>query len=512
MSDVDSRKFLRDKPMKDSQKTDGSPRQVHFGPYRADLRTEELWKDGVRLKLAGQPFQVLVMLLSRPGDLVTREELQRRLWSADIFSDSNHGLNAAVNKLRETLNDTASNPKYIETLPRRGYRFIGTIESVPEPVPQQADSTPVPEVARARRIVEPSHSVLAKSKPAAHFFRNSVFAAASVVVLLLMIGLVMKKADGNERQADRKEIAAQQEVKAPDEVEAGQPRTTKAPTHRSVASEPSAVPIPAIYREPSTAEAGPTMKTIISDEGGNAAPQFSPDGKRIAFMSNRSGPWQIWVSDVDGGNPVQLSFTDSAGTPRWSPDGGTIAFDAPSDGGTSVFLVASDGRGSARRLVNGKVPSFSRDGRWIYYASDRENGSQIWRIPVEGGPEQQMTFNGGFAGLESSDGYLYYSKSPDHNPEICRLPLSGGEENCGLSQLRPRTWSSWAVTRNGILFASDLRNGASTLSFYEPEKRQVRELLWLPSPPVWMGVSRDGSKAIVNDTAEQRISVVENLR
>ena len=498
--------------MKEADRTDGSPRQVHFGPYCADLRTEELWKDGVRLKLAGQPFQVLAMLLSRPGDLVTREELQRRLWSADIFSDSNHGLNAAVNKLRETLNDTASNPRYIETLPRRGYRFIGSIESIAELAPKQAVPSAVPEIAPQRPILEPSHAVVAANKTTQHSLRNLVFVAASVVVLLFMTALMMKKANGDAKQADREQISATQQEAPQNEVEAEQPKITKTPTHKPAASEPSAVPIPAVYREPSTVEAGPTMKTIISQEGGNAAPQFSPDGKRIAFMSNRSGPWQIWVSDVDGSNPAQLSFTDSAGTPRWSPDGRMIAFDAPSDSGTSVFVVPSDGSGTSRRLVTGMVPSFSRDGKYIYYASERAGGSQVWKTPVQGGPEQQITFKGGFAALESDDGYLYYSKSPAHNPEICRIPLSGGEENCALSQLRPRTWSSWAVTRNGILFASDVQDGASTLSFYEPDKRQVRELLWLPSPPVWMGASGDGRKAIVNDTAEQRISVVENLR
>src|SRR5271154_145751 len=104
------------------------PRYVHFGPYEADFHTQELRKHGIKLKLSGQPLQILDMLLARPGQLVTREELQKQLWTDDAYVDSNHGLNAAVNKLRDALSDSAEAPKYIETLPRRGYRFIGAIQ------------------------------------------------------------------------------------------------------------------------------------------------------------------------------------------------------------------------------------------------------------------------------------------------------------------------------------------------------------------------------------------------
>lgn len=105
------------------------PQRVRFGPFEADLETHELWKNGIKVKLGGQPFEILALLLNRPGQMVLREELQKEIWAADTFVDFNHGLNAAVNKLRETLSDSAEEPKYIETLPRRGYRFIGKIEN-----------------------------------------------------------------------------------------------------------------------------------------------------------------------------------------------------------------------------------------------------------------------------------------------------------------------------------------------------------------------------------------------
>src|SRR5256885_6698827 len=102
-----------------------------FGAYEADGNTGELRKSGVRLRLQEQPFQVLLMLLERPGDLVTREEIRRRLWPADTFVDFDHGLNTIVNKLRETLGDSPSNPRFVETLARRGYRFLAPVERIP---------------------------------------------------------------------------------------------------------------------------------------------------------------------------------------------------------------------------------------------------------------------------------------------------------------------------------------------------------------------------------------------
>ena len=109
------------------EKSISSRTVVQFGPFEADFRTRELRRYGVNLKLVGQPFEVLAMLLERPGQLVTREELLARLWPTDTFVDFDHGLNAVVNKLRDALNDSAEKPKYVETLPRRGYRFISAV-------------------------------------------------------------------------------------------------------------------------------------------------------------------------------------------------------------------------------------------------------------------------------------------------------------------------------------------------------------------------------------------------
>ena len=107
-----------------------SRRVIRFGPFEADLNTRELRKHGLRLKLQEQPFQVLAMLLARPGELVTRDEIRSALWPQDTFIDFDHGLNAAVRRLRDALNDKAETPRFVETLPRRGYRFIGSVEKL----------------------------------------------------------------------------------------------------------------------------------------------------------------------------------------------------------------------------------------------------------------------------------------------------------------------------------------------------------------------------------------------
>jgi DNA-binding winged helix-turn-helix (wHTH) protein len=102
-------------------------RRVLFGDFEADLHTGELWRSGRRLKLTGQPFSVLAMLLERPGEVISREEIQRRLWP-DTFVDVDHNLNAAINTLRHVLADSAARPRFVETLSRRGYRFVAPIE------------------------------------------------------------------------------------------------------------------------------------------------------------------------------------------------------------------------------------------------------------------------------------------------------------------------------------------------------------------------------------------------
>jgi len=103
------------------------PGLLQFGPFEADVQTEELSRQGVQLRLPRQSFQILAILLQKPGQLITRDELQQALWPLDTFVDFDKGINAAINRLREALGDSAENPRYVETLPRRGYRFIAPV-------------------------------------------------------------------------------------------------------------------------------------------------------------------------------------------------------------------------------------------------------------------------------------------------------------------------------------------------------------------------------------------------
>jgi DNA-binding winged helix-turn-helix (wHTH) protein len=153
--------------------TDPSPaRRYRFGAFEADAATGELRRQGIRIKLNAQPFQVLLMLVERPGQLLSREEISSELWPDETFVDYEHGVNSAVNRIREALGDTAANPRYVETLARRGYRFVAPVEPIglsenPPPPSQQTAASPEPEVklrdrilASPRELPKASHSVV----------------------------------------------------------------------------------------------------------------------------------------------------------------------------------------------------------------------------------------------------------------------------------------------------------------------------------------------------------------
>ena len=152
---------------------------IHFGVFEADFQTGELRKHGLRIKLQDQPFQILALLLERPGQVVTREELQSRLWPADTFVDFDRGLNKAINRLRDALGDSADEPRFIETLPKRGYRFIASIEG------GQPTNPAVPSVVEQPQP-EPGSSIAARRNPSA-WWLALVVGAATIVIALFFI-------------------------------------------------------------------------------------------------------------------------------------------------------------------------------------------------------------------------------------------------------------------------------------------------------------------------------------
>src|SRR5271169_2775645 len=119
-------------------------KRYRFGIFEADAATGELRRQGILIKLNAQPFQVLLMLLEKPAQLLTREDICKELWPDGTFVDYEHGVNSAVNRLREALGDKASNPRFVETLARRGYRFLAPVERIPPGSGAAVDAHPVP--------------------------------------------------------------------------------------------------------------------------------------------------------------------------------------------------------------------------------------------------------------------------------------------------------------------------------------------------------------------------------
>ena len=734
--------------------------RARFGPYEVDLHTRELWKYGTRLKLVGQPFEILAMLLSQPGELVTRDEMRSRLWPSDTFVDFNHGLNAAVNKLRDALSDAADAPRYVETLPRRGYRFTAQVEWLPTRTPDAVAAAPLSAEAQPAEEVVPSARTIGvgNDQPRTHGALNYVAGAAVLTVLLIIGGLVVWKLridrptsahepvertrpllsvpdtwnpsfspDGNfvafdhegpdgagvyvsrvgsdelrlvagdrgdccpvwspdgrwiaysrkigdgreihvvaaagglqqkreaekglaiqpaaftpdaalpERKLDtggviprRGEIdwspdgksiafsgpagiyllspdkssvrrvvetpagaedwgpqfspdgqqlmfARNRQVGEPDEVwivssAGGEPtrllseqgRISSPPKWssdgRSVIFSSNRTGHPSLFRvslsAPNTAVAiaqagSPAWDPDISRQGHRLAyerllrslsiweldlsessdkrpylavsstsdtdqgpgPQFSPDGQRLAYMSDRNGTMEIWISNRDGSNAFQLTSVGGAGTPRWSPDSQAVAFDVASTEGERIVTMNLHG-GAPQVLADGVCPSWSRDGKWIYFGADHGDGRQVWKVAAGGGTPVQVTRHGGHTALESLDGkYLYYSKTYTAEPEIWRVPVEGGEE-VAMPLIHPGTWASWQVVEGGVLFVGPSLGHQAVLSYFDFAKNRTSSLAVLDKVPFWLGATTDGKTVAFDQPGREQSQamLVENFR
>lgn len=233
-------------------------------------------------------------------------------------------------------------------------------------------------------------------------------------------------------------------------------------------------------------------------------PDIAPDGRRIAFVSKRSGSTEIWTSDRDGGNPVQVTSFGGAltGTPRWSPRGDTLAFVSYEEGQADVYVVDGQG-GGLRRLTDSAsdetAPAWSHDGRYVYFASDRTGTWQVWRQPVDGGDPVQVTTQGGRMATESRDGRtLYFVKH--EAPGIWRLPLPDSSalasglgdaftlpydttaEARVVDGLEPADWGNWSLARDGLYFLRR-RPGGAEIAFYRFRTGVVSRVALLGNVP-----------------------------
>jgi Tol biopolymer transport system component/DNA-binding winged helix-turn-helix (wHTH) protein len=270
--------------------------------------------------------------------------------------------------------------------------------------------------------------------------------------------------------------------------------------------------------------AGSFNRAIISSTRHDFAPQFSPDGKRIAFVSGRSGNTEIWVCGSDGSSPVQLtSFRGpQVSTPRWSPDGGRIAFDSDAEGGWDVWMIGANGGKPVRMAThpaNDGNPSWSRDGRWIYFDSARTGEQQVWKIPADGGEAIQVTWDGGFAALESPDGKFLYHTKGQADTSLWRTPVEGGQATKVLEGLS--NYLNLAIVDEGIYFVPQqgMASGYS-IQFLNLGTKQIRRIANFEKPldlDVDVGglaSSPDGRWILYTqvDQAGAELRLVENFR
>ena len=217
-----------------------------------------------------------------------------------------------------------------------------------------------------------------------------------------------------------------------------------------------------------TASASPVMS--ISSTKMDSTPQLSPEGHRVAFASDRSGSWEIWLADPDGSNAVQLtSMGADSGAPCWSPDGEQIVFQSNPGGQFDMYVVRAAG-GKPRNLTSHPAtdgrPSFSRDTHWIYFTSNRRGQSQIWKVPAMGGNALQVTNNVAFAAFESPDGtYLYYNEKMETPSPLWRQPVSGG---LPVKVLEGVVRAAFSVLDKGIYYIDRPSGNGGLLFNHEP--------------------------------------------
>ena len=322
---------------------------IRFGIFEADLDTGELRRNGAKVRLQEQPFQLLVLLLRKPGEVVTREELRSSLWPADTFVDFDHGLNAAVRRLRDALGDSAENPRFVETLARRGYRFIA-------PVITAVKDDRTGEVTNR----DSSRDFRASRAPSRKFALTSV-----IVAVVLLVGL------SAGWRAGRNSAAA---------VRALERRVTGNPQNDPVWS---AALSPDGKYVAFADKAGLFLRLLSSNET-HAVPEndglktrrvaWFPDGSRI--LASR-GKWperksSLWSVSPMGGAPRKLA--DDADQGAVSPDGAHVAFIRGDWDDQSVWMMDADG-GNPRKLTAGKHEQYesvvwAQDSRHLLFLRD----------------------------------------------------------------------------------------------------------------------------------------------
>jgi Tol biopolymer transport system component len=256
-------------------------------------------------------------------------------------------------------------------------------------------------------------------------------------------------------------------------------------------------------------------RTIVDSRYEEDFPQYSPDGRKMAFQSDSTGNFEVWTCDADGTNCQQLTFFQgpTGGTPRWSPDGRWIALDSRVEGTAQIYVIPSDG-GKPLRVTGGdaqsQVPSWSRDGKWIYFQSDRSGQWRIWKVPPEGGSAVQVTKNTGGAAFESVDGkYLYITSTGNKGGPLVRMPVAGGPE----VEVAPKVvyWGCFSVTAKGVYFLPDYK----TLQLLDAATGKIKTVATTDKPSTGgISVSPDDAYIVFAEwgLGGSDLMLVENFR
>ena len=309
----------------------GIGRPIRFGLFEVDPHTGELRKQGLKIKLRDQPFQILMLLLARSGEVVSRDELQKQLWPADTFVDFDRGLNKAVNHLRDALGDSAESPRFIETLPKRGYRFVAPVDAG---YPDGQLPAPTPETQQALAVEPGAREAIHGLRPKLPAGFPWILAGLASVVAVISVALLWH----STRPADR-------------------------PMMRF------------------SIDLGPEAIQGRADNGEFYNPVISPDGTRLVFPAKAAnGREQLAVRRLDQSTVTFLAGTEGAADPFFSPDSQWVGFFAgkklkkvPLQGGAAVSLCDADS------LERGA--SWGEDGAIIANL----DGYHLFRVPAMGG-------------------------------------------------------------------------------------------------------------------------------
>lgn len=419
--------------------------RLAFGPFVVNPAADELLRGGVRIRLPGQPFQILLVLLAHPGEVVTREELRDQIWSEGTFVDFEHGLNAAVNKLRRALGDSAENPRYIETIPGHGYRFIGTLQSHDTP-----------------QVPSPERSMIRDDQPVRRAVKPWWWLAFSAACLLsFAVGRQFRDAPASLPPWKLSQLTA-------DAGFSDAPAISRDGKLLAYSSDRSMEGERDIYVK--QISGGPPIR-LTSDGAGNTAPDFSPDASKIVFQSNRDGGG-IYEIPAFGGEMRLLARQGL--NPRFSPDGSQVAYwvgepnvasAVPGNGAVWVVPVAG---GQPQRIgpnfTNARYPIWSPDGKSLLvmgYTSDKPSESSAidwWLVPTSGGNAVRTGLHDALfhAGLPSSDPATFLGNYPNVPIPGCWLAgansvvfsaQSGDTVNLWETTISPRTGKVSGVFR-----------------------------------------------------------------